>query len=76
MKTIILSLIICSALYDDCQQAYDKNITFNNWAACMRAGTHDTLTLYNLMGDDYINNNKVYIKFMCREKLVKPGEKT
>ena len=42
----------------------------------MRAGTNDTLTLYNIMGDEYINANKVYIKFMCREKMVKPEEKT
>ena len=42
----------------------------------MKAGTHDTLTLYNIMGDEYINKNKVYIKFMCREKMVKPEEKT
>ena len=76
MKIIILSLIICSALHDHCDQAYDKNTPFNNWADCMRAGTNDTLTLYNIMGDEYINANKVYIKFMCREKMVKPEEKT
>ena len=76
MKIIILSLIICSALYDECKGPYDKNITFNSWADCMREGTHDTLTLYNVMGDDYINTNKVYIKFSCREKMVEPEEKT
>jgi len=42
----------------------------------MRAGTDDTLTLYNIMGDDYINVNKVFIKFSCREKMTKPEEKT
>ena len=76
MKIIILSIIICSALYDECQIPYDKNTTFNNWADCMRAGSNDTLTLYNVMGDDYINTNKIFIKFSCREKIVKPGEKT
>ena len=75
MKIIILSLIICSALYDECKQSYDKNIPFNNWADCMRAGSHDTLTLYNVMGDDYINTNKIYIKFMCREKMIAPEER-
>ena len=42
----------------------------------MRAGTNDTLTLYNVMGDEYINTNKIFIKFSCREKIVKPEEKT
>ena len=76
MKIIVLSIIICSALYDQCQVPYDKNVTFNNWADCMRAGTHDTLTLYNVMGDEYINTNKVYIKFSCREKLIEPEAQT
>ena len=76
MKIIILSIIICSALYDECQQPYDKNIEFTTWSDCMREGTHDTLTLYNVMGDEYINTNKVFIKFSCREKMVEPEEKT
>jgi len=75
MKIIILSVIICSALYGECQQPYDKNTQFLNWADCMRAGSHDTLTLYNVMGDDYINKNKIYIKFACREKMIAPEEK-
>ena len=76
MKIIVLSIIICSALYDQCQVPYDRNTPFNNWAECMRAGTHDTLTLYNVMGDDYINTHKVFIKFSCREKIKKPEEQT
>ena len=76
MKIIILSVIICSALYGECKPPYDKNAHFNNWADCMREGTHDTLTLYSIMGDDYINTNKIYIKFSCREKTVEPEEKT
>ena len=67
MKIITLSIIICSALYGNCQQPYTKNVEFKNWAECMYAGTNDTLILYNTMGDDYINTNKVYIKFACAE---------
>ena len=33
----------------------------------MYAGTNDTLTLYNVMGEDYISTNKVFIKFACAE---------
>ena len=76
MKIIVLSIIICSALFDQCEVPYEKNVTFNTWADCMRAGTHDTLTLYNVMGDEYINTNKIFIKFSCREKMVKREEKT
>ena len=67
MKIITLTIIICSALYGNCQQPYTKNIEFNSWAECMYAGTNDTLTLYNVMGEEYNNTNKIFIKFACAE---------
>ena len=67
MKTIILSVIICSALYGNCKEPYVKNVEYNTWAECMWAGTNDTLTLYQVMGEDYINNNKIFVKFQCKE---------
>jgi len=33
----------------------------------MYAGTNDTLTLYQVMGEDYINTNKIFVKFQCKE---------
>ena len=69
MKIITLSIIICSALYGNCQQPYTKNIEFNTWAECMYAGSQDTLTLYQIMGEEYINEHKVFIKFQCAEKI-------
>ena len=69
MKIIVLSVIICSALYGNCKEPYTKNIEYNSWAACMYAGTNDTLALYNIMGEEYINANKIYVKFMCAEQL-------
>ena len=73
MKIIALSIIICSALYGNCQQPFTKNVEFSNWAECMYAGTNDTLMLYNTMGDEYINTNKIFIKFACAESE-KPTE--
>ena len=67
MKIITLTIVICSALYGNCQQPYTKNVEFKTWAECMYAGTNDTLTLYNVMGEDYINTNKIFVKFQCKE---------
>ena len=67
MKIITLTIIICSALYGNCQQPYTKNIEYKTWADCMYAGTNDTLTLYNVMGPAYINENKIFVKFACAE---------
>ena len=71
MKIIILSVIICSALHGNCQSPYTKNVEYKTWSECMWAGTNDTLTLYQLMGDEYINQNKIFIKFQCAEKVKK-----
>ena len=71
MKIITLTIVICSALYGNCQQPYTKNVEFKTWAECMYTGTNDTLTLYNVMGEDYININKVFVKFMCAEQFKK-----
>ena len=67
MKIIVLSVIICSALYGNCQEPYTKNVEYKTWSECMWAGTNDTLTLYQIMGEDYINTNKIFVKFMCAE---------
>ena len=69
MKIIILSMIICSALHGNCQPPYTKNVEYKTWSECMWAGTNDTLTLYQIMGDEYINQNKIFIKFQCAEKI-------
>ena len=76
MKIIILSVIICSALHNNCQSPYTKNVEYTTWAECMYAGTNDTLTLYNVMGEEFINENKVFIKFTCQEKEKKKESKT
>ncbi len=69
MKIITLRIIICSALYGNCQPLYTTNVEFMTWAECMYAGTNDTLILYNVMGEEYINENKIFIKFQCSEKI-------
>ena len=69
MKIIILTMIICSALHGNCQPPYTKTVEYNTWAECMYAGTQDTLTLYQIMGDEYINEHRVFIKFQCAEHI-------
>ena len=71
MKIITLTIIICSALYGNCQEPYTKNIEYKTWAECMWAGTNDTLTLYQVMGEEYINANKIFVKFQCKEVIKK-----
>ena len=69
MKIVTLTIIICSALYGNCQQPHTKNVEFNSWAECMWAGTNDTLTLYQVMGEDYINTNKILIRISINQVM-------
>ena len=41
-------------------------MTFDNWHDCMRQGFIDGLQLMDVMGEQYINQNKTIIKFTCR----------
>ena len=66
-------MFIWSSLHGNCQPTYTKNVEYNTWAEWMWAGTNDTLTLYNVMGEEYINQHKVFVKFQCKE-IEKPVE--
>ena len=64
---IVLSLIICSALAGECQPPFNHKNLFEDWSSCMHQGYNDSLSLLSIMGDDYINQNKMFIKFVCKE---------
>jgi len=64
---IVLSLIICSALAEECQPPFNHRDLFKDWSSCMYQGYNDSLQLLDVMGDDYINTNQIFIKFACKE---------
>ena len=64
---IVLSLIICSALAGECKPPFQHKEIFQDWASCMYQGYNDSLQLLNIMGDDYINDHQILIKFTCAE---------
>jgi len=64
---IILVLVICSAVSGLCDKGWEKNATFPDWDSCMRQGYVDSLQVLDIMGTDYVNANKSFIKFYCKE---------
>ena len=66
MIKFLLVMQICSGLYGNCmpEQTFLEHDT---WSECSRQGTINTLATIDMLGDDYINTNKVYVKFTCRE---------
>ena len=64
---IVLSLIICSAIAGECKPSFQHKDLLEDWSSCMYQGYNDSLSLLCVMGDDYINKNKIFIKFACKE---------
>ena len=64
---IVLSLIICSALAGACKPPFDHKDLVEDWSSCMYQGYNNSLQLLSVMGDTYINHNKIFIKFICHE---------
>ena len=64
---IVLSLIICSALAGECSSPFNNKELFEDWASCMYQGYNDSVQLLDMMGNDYINQNQIFIKFACSD---------
>ena len=66
MIKYLLVMKICSGLYGNCmpEQTMDHHSTL---AECSRQGTINTMYTIDLLGDEYINTNKLFVTFTCRE---------
>ena len=64
MIKYILIMKICSAVHGDCLPEYDSG-SWDSWYDCAAAGTMMTASAMTDIGEDLINNNKIYITFKC-----------
>ena len=70
---IILTMIVCSAVYQSCLEPMERPGRYATWADCMRAGYSDSLIIMRQLGDAQLNSYHTYIKFVCSQKaVVKP----
>ena len=66
MIKFLLVMKICSSLYGNCmpEQLMDHH---NTWAECSRQGTINNMATIELLGDDYMNENRLFVTFTCRQ---------
>jgi len=70
---IILTMIVCSAIYQSCLEPMERPGRYATWADCMRAGYGDSLEIMRQLGDAQLNSYQTYIKFVCSNKpVIKP----
>ena len=69
----VLNLIICSALSNSCLPPYRYPDLFDDGYSCMIAGNYKSIEKLEEIGNEDVNKNKIFIKFLCMEEaVVKP----
>jgi len=67
----VLNLIMCSGVTSTCLPPYRYPDLFVDGYSCMIAGNQESILKLEEIGFKDVNENKIFIKFMCNEE-VKP----
>jgi len=65
----MLVLVVCTAVYNDCDPGLKHKTIFNSWKQCMLTAHQESIDLLNAQPVGYVDENGIYIKFYC-DKLV------
>ena len=65
MIKFLLVVKVCSALDGTCLPEQFVG-AHNTWFACAKAGAYETISLMDLIGEDLINRNKLFVTFNCQ----------
>ena len=65
----VLSLVMCSAVANTCLPPFKYPDLFVDGYSCMIAGNYESITKLEEIGYQDVNENKIYIKFICTEEI-------
>ena len=65
----VLLLIMCSAVANSCLPPYRYPDLFVDGYSCMIAGNQESILKLEEIGHLNVNENKIFIKFMCTEDV-------
>ena len=71
----VLNLIMCSAVSNSCLPPYRYPDLFVDGYSCMIAGNYESIAKLEEIGNEDVNKNKIFIKFLCTEEVVVPPKK-
>ena len=71
----VLNLILCSAVSNSCLPPYRYPDLFKDGYSCMIAGNYESIKKLEEIGYEDVNENKIFIKFLCTEETVVPLKK-
>jgi len=64
---VILILYMCSFTSGACLPPYEFPIQYNDMYECLNAGYKESLKKSKEIGRKDVNENGIYIRFMCKE---------
>ena len=64
---VILFLYMCSFTTGTCLPPYESPIQYNDMYECLNAGYKESLKKSKEIGRKDVNENGIYIRFMCKE---------
>jgi hypothetical protein len=62
---IMLAMVLCTAVYQQCQTPFAMPTTYDNFYQCMIAGYEEAKKKTIEVGKDIVNKDGIYIKFYC-----------
>ena len=71
----VLNLIMCSAVTNTCLPPYKYPDLFVDGYSCMIAGNYESILKLEEIGFKDVNENKIFIKFVCTEQQIVPPPK-
>ena len=77
MKFALL-MIMCSYVAGECMAPVPMDTYYNDMYSCMNAGYQHSLDKIIEVGEEQINEYRIYMKFICVETdvIVPPGKPT
>ena len=62
---IMLAMVLCTAVYQQCQTPFAMPVSYDNFYQCMIAGYEEAKKKTIEVGKDIVNKDGIYIKFYC-----------
>ncbi len=66
----VLSIIMCSASANICMSPYDFPVTYDDVYSCLLDGYMKSHEKTVEIGQEEINEHKIYLKFDCNELII------
>jgi hypothetical protein len=61
----ILTISICSMVYQDCSPVVQHPVIFDSWESCVKTAIFEVTNIINMLDKETMNNNQLGPAFKC-----------